>query len=707
MDQVQKIKSLPLRDYISLSYELLRQKKAKYKMFTSSYAAFNKKGLPKDFIFFALTMPIDIPLFMYRAKQIALDYSTPKERSQFEISSSELENKWKNIKRELSIDENVLVETFNRQFTKSQTEQLQTVFKRINNLEIGSSDLSYNITDMFNKYLNELREGIFTRIEYYEKANVDLNSKLRNVNWEYGTIIDVINKEFASLNNNIDGGLFLKQLSSQLTSLKQTYANYTNNFQKNIDAISLLQKIQQLLSSTGGEQQKFLKANDETVQLVNRLKDKDAELVKINDTLLKTEIEKNNLLKEIENKNEYIKEIREKYETMLNENNIAYTALKARNDFCEKEIIEYRDTLAKYKTEIDFKQVGIVEVNQRSIELFQETVRLKDELANKNTQIEELKHQLENIIYRTEQAAGESQRNYEELLQKYQTEITLCKDNIFKYESELTDRNNRILEINNAYELLKINGEELLNLANNEIIVLNNNFQEIRQLNENLEREKETINKTLLEKDKMIDTLNETVSVLRDKEIQYNETLNEIENLKKELKGEENFKTVIGGIRINTNVLKSKEERASALLKIIISEYLKDLKEDVYVMDDKQIFELFYLLISIYNTEDKYLNTLLISQNIQFIEENTLTTLLEDVNIQSAEQGLLKKLHERVVGIYSDDSIYKKTNNTHIKNIILFYTILKTFLGPILNLDESTINNVASNNYNIKLQITR
>lgn len=707
MDQVQKIKSLPLRDYISLSYELLRQKKAKYKMFTSSYAAFNKKGLPKDFIFFALTMPIDIPLFMYRAKQIALDYSTPKERSQFEISSSELENKWKNIKRELSIDENVLVETFNRQFTKSQTEQLQTVFERINNLEIGSSDLSYNITDMFNKYLNELREGIFTRIEYYEKANVDLNSKLRNVNWEYGTIMDVINKEFASLNNNIDGGLFLKQLSSQLTSLKQTYANYTNNFQKNIDAISLLQKIQQLLSSTVGEQQKFLKVNDETVQLVNRLKDKDAELVKINDTLLKTEIEKNNLLKEIENKNEYIKETREKYETMLNENNIAYTALKARNDICEKEIIEYRDTLAKYKTEIDFKQVGIVEVNQRSIELFQETVRLKDELANKNTQIEELKHQLENIIYRTEQAAGESQRNYEELLQKYQTEITLCKDNIFKYESELTDRNNRILEINNAYELLKINGEELLNLANNEIIVLNNNFQEIRQLNEKLEREKETINKTLLEKDKMIETLNETVSVLRDKEIQYNETLNEIENLKKELKGEENFKTAIGGIRINTNVLKSKEERASALLKIIISEYLKDLKEDVYVMDDKQIFELFYLLISIYNTEDKYLNTLLISQNIQFIEENTLTTLLEDVNIQSAEQGLLKKLHERVVGIYSDDSIYNKTNNTHIKNIILFYTILKTFLGPILNLDESTINNVASNNYNIKLQITR
>lgn len=704
MDQVQKIKSLPLRDYISLSYELLRQKKAKYKMFTSSYAAFNKKGLPKDFIFFALTMPIDIPLFMYRAKQIALDYSTPKERSQFEMSSSELENKWKNIKRELSIDENVLVETFNRQFTKSQTEQLQTVFKRINNLEIGSSDLSYNITDMFNKYLNELREGIFTRIEYYEKANVDLNSKLRNVNWEYATIMDVINKEFASLNNNIDGGLFLKQLSSQLTSLKQTYANYTNNFQKNIDAISLLQKIQQLLSSTVGEQQKV---NDETVQLVNRLKDKDAELVKINDTLLKTEIEKNNLLKEIENKNEYIKETREKYETMLNENNIAYTALKARNDFCEKEIIEYRDTLAKYKTEIDFKQVGIVEVNQRSIELFQETVRLKDELANKNTQIEELKHQLENIIYRTEQAAGESQRNYEELLQKYQTEITLCKDNIFKYESELTDRNNRILEINNAYELLKINGEELLNHANNEIIVLNNNFQEIRQLNENLEREKETINKTLLEKDKMIETLNETVSVLRDKENQYNETLNEIENLKKELKGEENYKTAIGGIRINTNVLKSKEERASALLKIILSEYLKDLKEDVYVMDDKQIFELFYLLISIYNTEDKYLNTLLISQNIQFIEENTLTTLLEDVNIQSAEQGLLKKLHERVVGIYSDDSIYNKTNNTHIKNIILFYTILKTFLGPILNLDESTINNVASNNYNIKLQITR
>lgn len=704
MDQVQKIKSLPLRDYISLSYELLRQKKAKYKMFTSSYAAFNKKGLPKDFIFFALTMPIDIPLFMYRAKQIALDYSTPKERSQFEMSSSELENKWKNIKRELSIDENVLVETFNRQFTKSQTEQLQTVFKRINNLEIGSSDLSYNITDMFNKYLNELREGIFTRIEYYEKANVDLNSKLRNVNWEYATIMDVINKEFASLNNNIDGGLFLKQLSSQLTSLKQTYANYTNNFQKNIDAISLLQKIQQLLSSTVGEQQKV---NDETLQLVNRLKDKDAELVKINDTLLKTEIEKNNLLKEIENKNEYIKETREKYETMLNENNIAYTALKARNDFCEKEIIEYRDTLAKYKTEIDFKQVGIVEVNQRSIELFQETVRLKDELANKNTQIEELKHQLENIIYRTEQAAGESQRNYEELLQKYQTEITLCKDNIFKYESELTDRNNRILEINNAYELLKINGEELLNHANNEIIVLNNNFQEIRQLNENLEREKETINKTLLEKDKMIETLNETVSVLRDKENQYNETLNEIENLKKELKGEENYKTAIGGIRINTNVLKSKEERASALLKIILSEYLKDLKEDVYVMDDKQIFELFYLLISIYNTEDKYLNTLLISQNIQFIEENTLTTLLEDVNIQSAEQGLLKKLHERVVGIYSDDSIYNKTNNTHIKNIILFYTILKTFLGPILNLDESTINNVASNNYNIKLQITR
>ena len=141
----EKIRSLPVKDYVDVAYELHKIRSKRYEYFVQVYGKYIK--YPNRYVFLGLSMDPEIPFVFDRTFRTVNEFIVSNnERKRLFDDRNELKTKH-SLYRE-NRDYNKLQEIYKRKFSQKNLDKLVSIKNNVDDIYILNNDLTYNVADM-------------------------------------------------------------------------------------------------------------------------------------------------------------------------------------------------------------------------------------------------------------------------------------------------------------------------------------------------------------------------------------------------------------------------------------------------------------------------------------------------------------------------------------------------------------------------------